>query len=345
MECTRIGIDVAKTVFEMAVSEEPGKVSERRRVTYRKLVEDIARRAPARVVMEACGSAHALGRRFLSLGHEVVLLPPDRVRPYVQGDKTDRADAKGLLEAERNEDLHPVPVKTVEQQGMVSLHRIRRSWMKTRTARLNALRGILREFGLTIPQGARHVVPRVYEEIAREDSVLPELLHAGLVELCAEIRALEARLKTLDQQLALCATQLPDVERLRTIPGVGLIIATALVASVGDIRRFPSGRRFASYLGLVPREHSSGQTRRLGRISKRGDRYLRTLLIHGARSRLWAARRRPGTDPLGDWACALAEAKGHNRAVVALANRLARQVWTVWSQQRTYLRHWPPTAA
>jgi transposase len=338
MECRRIAIDVAKSVFEVAVSEEAGKVGERRRLSRGKLFEYLARQQPATIVMEACGSAHALGRRLLAMGHRVELLPAQHVRPYVRGDKTDRADAKGLLEARRNEEIRPVPLKTAEQQGLLSLHRVRAAWMGTRNARLHALRGLLREFGIQIPVGARQVLPAVRLAIGDADNEVPHRLRRVLEEICEEVRVLEERIAVLDRELCRSARELPDAARLLTIPGVGPLNATALVASVGDITRFASGRHFASYLGLVPKEHSSGNLRRLGRITKRGDRYLRTLLIHGARSVLRAATRTTTPHPLAAWALALAQRKGHNTAVVALANRLARVVWSVWSQQRTYVR-------
>ncbi len=247
--------------------------------------------------MEACGSAHYWGRRIEALGHRVVLLPPHHVRPYVRGNKTDRTDAKGILEASRNEDIRPVPVKTVAQQVLTSLHRLRSGWMTERTARLNTLRGLLRELGVFIPVGAREVVPAVWALIEDADSDLPDALRPIFAEACHEIREIEARIKQVERQLEAMAEQLPSVEYLRTIPGIGLLTATALVAFIGDIRRFPSGRHLASYLGLTPREYSSGLKRNLGRISKRGDGYLRTLLIHGARSVLLHARKQAARSP------------------------------------------------
>jgi transposase len=236
------------------------------------------------VVMEACGSAHYWARRIRTLGHRVLLLPPHHVRPYVRGNKTDRNDAKGLLEASRNEGIHPVPVKTVEQQVLTALHRLRAGWMRERTARLNALRGVLREFGVFIPVGSLEVVPAVLALIEDADSELPDALRSIFHEACQEIREIEARMKQVERQLEGMAAPMPAVELLLTIPGIGLLTATALVAFLGDIRRFSSGRHLASYLGLTPREFSSGLKRNLGRISKRGDGYLRTMLIHGARS-------------------------------------------------------------
>jgi transposase len=183
-----------------------------------------------------------------------------------------------------------VPIKTVPQQILTSLHRLRQGWMRERTARLNAVLGLLRELGVFIPAGAEQVVPAVWALVEDADSELPDALHSLFAEACHEIRDIEARVKMAERQLESLAPQLPPVGDLLSIPGVGLLTATALVAFIGDVRRFPSGRHLASYLGLTPREFSSGLKRYLGRISKRGDGYLRTLLIHGARSVLLRAR-------------------------------------------------------
>jgi transposase len=244
MQSTTIAVDLAKSVFEVAVSHCPGVVAERHRLSRPRFARFLGEQAPATLVMEACGTAHFWARQAQACGHTVRLLPPRDVRPYVQRNKTDRADAKGLLEANRNAD--------VEAQ----------------------LEGIARASELVV--------------------------------------------------------------RLRTIPGVGLLTATALVASIGDAKRFPSGRHFASSLGLTPREASSGNTRRLGRITKRGDPYLRTLLIHGGRSVLHHAKRTHEPDRLRAWAVDRERACGHNKAAVALANKLARTVWAVWTKQENY---------
>jgi transposase len=334
---TRIAVDVAKAVFEIAVSDRPGRVCRRERKPRAQFLGCLAQMPSATVVMEACGSAHYWGRRLEQIGHRVVLLPPHQVRPYVRRNKTDRTDAKGILEASRNEDIRPVPIKTVAQQVLTSLHRLRQGWMGERTARLNALRGLLREFGVFIPMGARQVVPAVWALLEDADSDLPDALRPLFAEACNEVRQIEARIRQVERQLEAMADQLPAVTRLRTIPGIGLLTATALVAFIGHIHRFPSGRHLASYLGLTPREYSSGLKRYLGRISKRGDSYLRTLLIHGARSVLLHARTQQ-PDPLRQWAHKLGDTHVHNKAAVAVANKLARIVWAVWSRDLDYGR-------
>ena len=332
---TRIAVDVAKAVFEIAGSDRPGRVSRRERLRRGEFLEFFAQQPPTTVVMEACGSAHYWGRRIEQLGHHVVLLPPHQVRPYVKRSKTDRTDAKGILEASRNEDIRPVPIKTVPQQVLTSLNRLRQGWMTERTARLNALRGLLRELGVFIPVGARQVVPTVWALLEDADSDLPDVLRPLFAEACHEIREIEARVKRVERQLEALAEQLPAVTLLLSIPGIGLLTATALVAFIGDIRRFPSGRHLASYLGLTPREYSSGLKRYLGRISKRGDGYLRSLLIHGARSVLFHTRTQQ-PDRLRQWAHQLAKTHVHNKAAVAVANKLARIVWAVWSRLQPY---------
>ena len=285
-----IAVDVAKSVFEVGVSDRPGHICRRERPRRDQFLRFFLEYPGATVVMEACGSAHHWGRELQKRGHKVVLLPPHHVRPYVRGNKTDRTDVKGILEAYRNAEIRPVPVKSVAQQSLATLHRFRSGWMTERTARINAVRGLLRELGIFIPVGSREVIPAVWAQIEDADSELPAALRRVFAEACQEIRDIEARIKQVDQELAALAEQTPAVVWLLTIPGIGLLTATALVAFLGDIRRFPSGRHLASYLGLTPREHSSGLKRRLGRISKRGDGYLRTLLIHGARSVLVHAR-------------------------------------------------------
>lgn len=332
---TRIAVDLAKAVFEIAVSDRPGRVSRRERLPRAQFLNFFAQQRPATVVMEACGSAHYWGRRIEGLGHRVILLPPHHVRPYVQRNKTDRTDAKGILEASRNEDIRPVPVKTVAQQVLTSLHRLRSGWMSERTARINTLRGLLRELGFFFPVGSRQIVPSVWALIEDADADVPDTLRPFLAELCQEVRAIEGRIRLVEQQLTALSRQLPLVERLQTIPGVGLLSATALLAFLGDIRRFPSARHLASYLGLTPREYSSGLRRHLGRISKRGDGYLRTLLIHGARSVLLRAHSAQ-PDRLREWAHQLSKTHLHNKVAVAVANKMARLVWAVWTHAQPY---------
>jgi len=328
-----IAVDLAKSVFQVAESRQPGKVSRNRRLTRSQFERYLAQQTPSRFLFEACGSAHYWGRKLEAEGHEVRLLPPHQVRGYRTGDKTDRTDAKALLEADRNEKILPVPVKSADQQCLASLHCLRSGYITTRTARINAIRGLLREYGISIPVGARKVVPAV---VTLNADAVPAPLRVALAEVVEEVRELEARIVGIEHQLKALVQQTPVAQQLLTIPGIGLITATALVGKVGDFRRFRSARHLSAYLGLVPREHSSGLRRRLGGISKRGDTYLRTLLIHGARTVLvWAARKQ-APSPLQQWALQVEQRRGRNVATVALANKLARFAWVVATEHRDF---------
>jgi transposase len=329
-------VDIAKSVFEVAVSFQPGRVRERKTLSRSKFLVFFATRPATTVVMEACGSSHNWARRLQELGHRAVLLPPGLVSPYVRRNKTNRTDAKGILEAYRNEEIHPVPIKSVYQQTLTSLHRARSAWMHARTARINTARGLLRELGVFLPAGAKKVVPLVYEYIGDAESDCPAALRPTLEAMCREIRGLEASIKDTEAQLEGLARDLPVVAQLRSVPGIGLLTATALVAFVGDIRRFKKARRFASYLGLTPKESSTGKKRRLGRISKQGNTYLRHLLIHGARSMMRAAKTKTEPDRLQAWALAKAASRGAHKAATAVANKLARIAWAVWTRSEAY---------
>jgi transposase len=331
-----IAVDLAKSVFEIAVSKDPGRVCQRRRLTRGQMASFFANRPAATVLMEACGTAHFWGRLLRGFGHRVLLLPAQHVCRYRLRDKTDAADVLALLEAHRNEKIVPVPVKDLPQQAIAALHRIRSGWLATRTARLNTIRGLLRELGINIPLGAKLVLPRLSQALSDPQGSIPDSLHPVLLAAAAEIRTLEQNILQVERLLETLSRSLPAVSALRSVPGIGLLTATALIASVGDPSRFRSGRRLSSCLGLVPREHSSGCSRHLGSITKRGDPYLRTLLTHGARSVLWAAKHDKHPDALRRWALSVQARRGHNRATIALANKLARIAWAVWSKNTLY---------
>ena len=333
-----IAVDVAKNVFQVGISDRPGRVRKAERLQRAQFLPFLAAQPASTVVMEACGSSQYWARRIEELGHRVVLLPAHLVRPYVRGNKTDRTDVKGILEAFRNEDIRPVPIKSSAHQALTALHRLRSAWVAERTARLNTIRGLLREVGIFIPLGSRKVIPEVWAHLEDADSSIPEAVRPCLAEACEEVRDIERRIELAERQLEALAEQTPAVARMLTVPGIGLISATALFAFVVNVHRFPSARHLASYLGLTPRERSSGNTRRLGAISKRGDVYLRTLLIHGARSVLARAKQSEPArrDRLRDWAAKVDKTRGHNKAAVALANKMARMVWAVWHHDRDY---------
>lgn len=330
MHATTVAIDLAKDVFELAFAADHSIV-ERKRLSRRTFAHALDNRGPLRVVMEACGSAHYWARRFAAQGHNVRLLPARDVRPYVRRNKTDRADAAGLLEADRCGQIDAVPIKSPAQQGVQALHRLREQLKSQRTATINLVRGVLREFGITIAMGAAQVRPAVLAALEDGDSELSMPLRHGLADALDRIAQLSLHMGAIEQSLRQIAQDDAVCVRYQQAPGIGVLTATALHASAGSLDRFRSGRHFAAWLGLTPREHSSGNQRRLGRISKRGDGYLRMLLIHGARAALRAAhvgaqRGLPLTRMQG-WVLELQQRVGHNKAAVALANKTARRLW------------------
>ena len=329
MNATTVAVDLAKSVFQLAVADEHWRLVETQRLTRTQFERWFANRDVAQVIMEACGSAHHWARWLGGLGIEVKLLPAQYVRAYVKRNKTDAADAAALLEAARASDIRSVRVKSVEQQALQGMHRIRSLWMGTRTSRINALRGFCREFGIAIPVGARTGIEAISRVLADPHTAVPELIRGTARLLIEEIRLLEARIAQLERELAALAKLSPACTTLLSIPGIGLLTATAMVAATsGDVSHFKDARHFASWFGLTPKEYSSGSSRYLGRISKRGDRYLRMLLTHGARSVLRASKvaDNAGREVCGvrRWALDVQARSNHNKAACALANKLAR---------------------
>jgi transposase len=323
-----VGVDLAKSVFQLAVADGSWRVIESHRLTRTQFERWFLNRTVG-LVMEACGSAHHWARWLNGLGIAVRLLPAAYIRAYVKRNKTDAADACALLEAARCAEIAPVRVKSIEQQALQGLHRTRSLWMATRTSRINALRGFCREFGIVIAQGSRLGVEQIGRVLADPHAPVPTLIRGTMTLLLEEIRLLEVRIAQLERELTALARQSPACTTLLSIPGVGLLTATAMVAATsGNVSHFHDARHFASWFGLTPKEHSSGSTRHLGRISKRGDRYLRMLLTHGARSVLRAAsvavRAGKTVDDLRRWALAVQQRANHNKATCALANKLAR---------------------
>jgi transposase len=333
-----IAVDLAKDVFEIALANTAHRVVARQRLSRAKFRALLESHPPALVVMEACGSAHDWGRRALAAGHQVKLLPAQHVRPYRRGNKTDRADTDALLEAHRCAGIKPVPVRSVEQQQIQQLHRIREQWKRTRVQRINGLRGFLRELGYAIPCGALTAQRHAREILDGAD--FPPALKASFTVVLEEIKALEANIRELERQLAVLTKHNPVVQLLTKVSGVGLLTSTAMLAAAGSPHHFKSGRHFSCWLGLTAREYSSGSTRRLGRITKRGDTYLRMLLIHGARSVLLRARQlqRAGQklNRIQHWVVHLEARVGYNKASVALANKLARICWATWKYERDF---------
>lgn len=344
MNATTVAVDLAKNRFEIAIADEHYRIQQRKRLTRRQFSKFVELQPVGRFVMEACGSAHYWGRRLEAAGHEVRLLPAQYVKAYVQRNKTDAADAAALVDASRSPQIRPVPVKTVDQQAIQQLHRLREQYKRTRTGRMNWLRGALRECGIVVPQGIGRGITAVREALEIGDNGLPDSLRPWVADVLDEISRLKEQETRIERQLAELVRDDDLVTRWLDVPGVGLLGASAIRAASGELARFPSGRHFASSLGLTARERSSGERRRLGGISKRGDRYLRTLLVHGARSALMAARRaeRDGRplDDLRRWALEIERRRGTNKATVAFANKLARILWAMAVHQRRFNGNW-----
>ena len=333
MKITTIGIDLAKNVFQLHGVDSHGKVALRRKIERAKMLPFFAQLEPCLIGIEACGSAHYWAHKLIELGHTVKLMAPQFVKPYVKTNKHDAADAEAICEAVTRPTMRFVAIKNQAQQTVLTMHRARQGFVKARTAQANQIRGLLAEFGKIIPQGVHHVTPRLAEIL--EDTSLPELFRSLLGQLGDHLRELDEHIKTLDQQILAWHQGSEASKRLAQVPGIGVLTATALVATVGDGRQFDNGRQMSAWVGLVPRQHSSGgKTNMLG-ISKRGDCYLRTLLIHGGRSVL-AQAPRPGDDRLRRWGQEKARTRGVNRAAVAMANKNARLIHALLSGGKVY---------
>lgn len=320
MKITRVGMDIAKGVFQAVAVGERSQLVWKRRWRRAQVLTELAKLEPTLVVMEACGSAHYWAREITKLGHRVWLLPPQQVRAYRQGQKDDTNDAFAIVEASYRADLHPVAIKSEEQQELQLLYRVRYRLIRARTALANQTRGALAEFGVVMRCGLR--------VLRRQLPGLIESLRPALGALMAqqyeELVALDARIATVTKQLERCAAQHEGCRRLMELPGVGPITAVLLVAHCCP-QAYRNGRTYAAVLGLVPRHDNSADRIRLSRITKRGQTDLRTLLIHGGRSVVKYAARHE--DPLSCWARAVAARRGKNRAAVAVANKLARYAW------------------
>lgn len=332
-----ITIDLAKEVFELAIANSQYRITQRERLSRSDFEAFMRQQVPETIiVMEACGMAHHWGRTFQQAGHQVLLLPAQYVRPYRRRNKTDRADCEALLEAYRCDGLKPVAVKSIQQQELQHLHRLREQWKQTRNARFNFLRGVLREQGIFLPTGNKAALIKANQAIEHLSLVSLQLIQPVI----AELRQLETDLHKVEQEINRLTCTNPVVQRLRSIPGVGLITSTALVAAIGKADQFTSGRHLASWLGITPRESSSGHRRQLGSITRQGNPYLRTLLIHGARSVVLSSKRKAKAGKplsrLQDWIVQLEKRVGHNKATVALANKLARIIWVCWTREVDY---------
>lgn len=327
MQITTIGLDLAKNVFQVHGVDAQGRVVVRKKLRRVDVLRFFSARPPCLVGMEACASAHHWARELTGLGHEVKLMPPSYVKPYVKRGKNDAADAEAICEAVTRPTMRFVPVKSAEQQSVVMLHRSRDLLIRQRTMLANALRGHLAELGIVAAQGLRKLPTLIEVLLDETDTRIPPVARQVLGELVAQMRDLQTRIKALERRLLAWHRTSEASRRLATIPGIGVITATAVAATVTDASHFKSGRQFAAWLGLVPRQNSTGGKERLGRISKMGDRYIRRLLVVGATALIRFARNR--STPLAAWADALLAHRPARLVSVALANKMARVAWAV----------------
>jgi len=339
MKVTTFGLDLAKRVLQLHwVEMETGEIC-RRQLKRGQVLEFFANRERSVIAMEACGSAHYWARKLAGLGHEVRLIAAQFVRPFVKTNKTDAADAQAIWEAAQRPGMKFVAVKSEGQQGVLMLHRMRAQLVKMRTMQTNQLRGLLYEFGADLPQGRQQGVERIPSELDKLEAVLPAMVIETIRSQLKRIEALDQDIAQIERHLAAWKKDDKAAKRLMDIPGVGLLTATAAVATIGDARAFKSGREFAAFAGLVPRQSGTGGRVRLLGISKRGDVYLRILLIHGARSVITHGKQR---EP---WLEQLLSRRPFNAAVVALANKMARTIWALLAHDRTYEKGYVAAAA
>jgi len=334
MNVTTIGIDLAKNNFSLHGVDSHGKLVFRKVLNRAKLLPFLAQQPPCLIGMEACSGAHYWGRELKKLGHQIGIMAPRFVAPYRKGGKNDGNDAEAICEAVGRPGMRFVPVKSDEQQAILSMHRVRQGLIKERTALINQLRGLLSEFGLIMPKGrysAQHHIPDILEDAGNG---LPLLARRLLHDTYQRLRVLNEQILAYDRELNHLVKDSEPAKQLMTVPGIGAMTATALLASVGDPKQFKNGRQFAAWLGLTPRQYTTGGKIRLGRITKKGDAYLRTLLIHGTRAVLSTVEDKQ--DKLSLWTKTLIERRGYKRAAVALAAKNARIVWAMMVRGEAY---------
>ena len=341
MKVTTIGLDLAKDVFQICAADANGKILYNKQLRRHQMAEFFTKLPACLIGVEACGSAHYWARKLLAMGHEVKLMPPQYVKPYVKTHKNDAVDAAAICEAVTRPTMRFVAVKSEEQQALLALHRVRQGFVKDRTAHSNQIRGELAEFGLIVPVGLSALRKRVPTLL--EDPLIPAAFGQLIQRLLDEVLHLDEQIKLLERDIVLWHRSSELSKRLAQIPGIGPLTASALLCSIGDISYFKKARQLPAWLGLVPRQHSSGGRTTLLGITKRGDCYLRTLLIHGARSAILAAQRKEQSPEQPSWLHKLLARVHPNIAAVALANKNARIAWALLAKHQDYKRGYDPS--
>lgn len=341
MKITTIGVDLAKEVFQIHGVDAHGKAVLRKQLRRNEMAKFFAKLEPCLIGMEACGSAHYWARKLSEFGHTVKLMAPQFVKPYVKTNKNDVADAEAICEAVNRPNMRFVPIKNIEQQAILSAHRARQGFVKARTAQANQIRGLLSEFGIVIPKGIKSIAERMPDILEDAENGLPGTMRELLERLNDNLKEMDRQVTELELQIKLWHANNEASRKLEAIPGIGPITASAIVATVGNATEFKNGRQLAAWLGLVPRQHSSGGKQTLLGISKRGDTYLRTLLIHGARAVIRFAENKAEPD---SWLRKLMVRRNKNVAAVALANKNARIVWALLAKDRMFRSDYTPAA-
>ncbi len=329
-----IAVDLAKNVFQVCAMTDRQKVVLNRQVKRKDLTEFMVNQEPTEVAMEACYSSHHWGRVFEAMGHRVKLLPAQHVAPFVRGNKSDHNDAVAIAEAARRPNILPVPIKTLEQSDIQCLHRIRDRYVAHRTGLTNQARGLLSEYGVVAPQGHAAFTRMLRASSDPENGVLSPMFKAQLCSFADDYHYQSSRINEITKKLSVIAQHHPLCRLLLSIPGIGPINATAIYSAIGNGSQFKNGREFAVWLGLTPRQASSGDKFTSGGITKRGNRYLRKQLVHGARAVI--SRSKNKSDQLNRWVNQLVARRGKAKASVALAARLARLSWVLLQKQEAY---------
>lgn len=327
MKIKLLGIDLAKNVFQLCALNQANKVIYNRAVRRVRFRATVAQLDPTTIAMESCSSAHYWGQAFEAMGHKVVLVPAQHVTPFVRGGKSDARDALAICEAAQRPALHPVPIKSIDQQDIQLLHRLRQRQVQHSTALANQIRSLGREYGVIFPAGIHTLITALPEALEDGSNELSPVARHALAEQHQCLMDVRQTMQAFQGQIEQLAAQYPAYNELQALPGIGPLTGSAYIAAIGHGRQFKCGRQVGAWLGLVPRQYGTGGHIQLKGMTKNGDRYLRTLLIHGARAAI--TRGQKNCPPLAQWVQPIIARSGHNKAVVALANKLARICWVI----------------